>query len=71
MSTKICPNCNAEVPGVAHLCKHCFHDLHVVVPKRKSPLFPILFFAVGSALVSAMAYGYMFLNGMIDDALEG
>lgn len=59
MSTKICPNCNAEVPSVAHLCKHCFHDFHVVVPKRKSPLFPILLFAVGSALVSAMAYGYI------------
>ncbi len=59
MSTKICPNCNAEVPSVAHLCKHCFHDFHVPQPKRKSPLFPILFFAVGSALVSALAYGYI------------
>lgn len=59
MSTKICPNCNAEVPSVAHLCKHCFHDFHVVVPKAKSPLFPILLFAVGSALVSAAAYGYI------------
>ena len=59
MSTKICPNCENSVPAVANLCKHCFHDFHVVVPKKKSPLFPILLFAVGSALVSAMAYGYI------------
>lgn len=59
MSTKICPNCNAEVPSVAHLCKHCFHDFHVVMPKRKSPLFPVLLFAAGSAIVAAIAYGYM------------
>ena len=59
MSTKICPNCNAEVPNVAHLCKHCFHDFHVVVPKKKSPLFTILFLAVGTALVSAGVYGYI------------
>lgn len=59
MSTKICPNCNAEVPGVAHLCKHCFHDFHVIVPKKKSPLFTILFLAVGTALVSAGVYGYI------------
>ena len=59
MNTKICPNCNAEVPGVAHLCKHCFHDFHVVMPKRKSPLFTLLFLAVGTALVSAAAYGYI------------
>ena len=58
MSTKICPNCNAEVPGVAHLCKHCFHDFHVVVPKKKSPLFTVLFLAVGTALVSAGVYAY-------------
>ncbi len=59
MSTKICPHCNAEVPSVAHLCKHCFHDFNVVVPKRKSPLFPVLLFAVGTAIVSALAYGYI------------
>jgi ribosomal protein L40E len=59
VSTKICPNCNAEVPSVAHLCKHCFHDFHLVAPKRKSPLFPVLLFAAGSAIVSAIAYGYM------------
>lgn len=59
MSTKICPNCNAEVPGVAHLCKHCFHDFNVVLPKRKSPLFPVLLFLLGAALVSAGAYGYI------------
>ena len=59
MSTKICPNCNAEVPSVAHLCKHCFHDFHQVVPKKKSPLFTVLFLAVGTALVSAGVYGYV------------
>jgi len=59
VSTKICPNCNAEVPGVAHLCKHCFHDFHMVVAKKKSPLFTVLFLAVGTALVSAGVYGYI------------
>jgi ribosomal protein L40E len=60
VSTKICPNCNAEVPGVANLCKHCFHDFNVVVPKKKSPLFTLLFLAVGTAIVSAGAYGYIY-----------
>lgn len=59
MSTKNCPNCGAEVVAVANLCKHCFHDFHVVVPKRKSPVFPILLFAVGTALVTALTYGYV------------
>jgi hypothetical protein len=56
---KSCPNCNAEVPAVANLCKHCFHDFHTVVAKRKSPLWPVLFFALGSALVSAAAYAHI------------
>jgi hypothetical protein len=60
VNTKYCPNCNAEVPSVANLCKHCFHDFNVVVARRKSPLFTILFLAVGTALVSAMAYGYIY-----------
>jgi hypothetical protein len=59
LSTKNCPNCGAEVPSVANLCKHCFHDFHMVVPKRKSPLFPILLFAVGTAIVTALTYGYV------------
>ena len=59
LSTKICPNCGAEVPDVANLCKHCFHDFHMVVPKRKSPLFPILLFLNGTAIVTALTYGYV------------
>lgn len=59
MNTKVCPNCNAEVPAVANLCKHCFHDFNVPPPKRKSPLFPILFLAVGAAIVSAGAFGFI------------
>lgn len=59
MSTKICPNCNAEVVDVANLCKHCFHDFHTPVVKRKSPLWTILWFAFGSAIVSAAAFGYI------------
>lgn len=59
MSHKICPNCNAEVPSVANLCKHCFHDFHTVVAKRSSPLWPVLFLAFGSGVVSAMAYQSM------------
>lgn len=60
MSTKICPNCNAEVPSVANLCKHCFHDFNVIPPKKKSPLFTLLFLAVGTAIVSAGAYSYVY-----------
>jgi ribosomal protein L40E len=60
VNVKNCPNCNAEVPSVANLCKHCFHDFNVVVPKKKSPLFTLLFLAVGTALVSAIAYGYIY-----------
>ncbi len=60
MSTKICPNCNAEVPHVANLCKHCFHDFHVVAPKRKSPWWTLLFLAVGTSLVSSLAFTYMY-----------
>ncbi len=60
MNTKYCPNCNAEVPSVANLCKHCFHDFNLTVPRKKSPLFTLLFLAVGTALVSAMAYGYIY-----------
>lgn len=59
MNTKICPHCNAEVPSVANLCKHCFHDFNVPVAKKKSPLFPILLLAVGMAIVSAAAFGYV------------
>lgn len=59
MSTKLCPNCGAEVPQVANLCKHCFHDFKAPVLKRKSPLFSILLLALGCAIVSAIAFGYM------------
>ena len=59
MSTKVCPNCGAEVPQVANLCKHCFHDFKAVVAKRKSPLYSILLLALGCAIVSAIAFGYM------------
>jgi ribosomal protein L40E len=59
VTTKYCPNCNAEVPSVANLCKHCFHDFNVVPPKKKSPLWTLLFLANGCAIVSALAFGYM------------
>ena len=59
MSTKICPSCQTEVPALANLCKHCFHDFHLPVVKRSSPLWTILFLAVGTAIVTAMAYGYI------------
>ncbi|MFZ5478139.1 MAG: hypothetical protein ACOZNI_15335 [Myxococcota bacterium] len=59
VNSKVCPNCNAEVPQIANLCKHCFHDFNMVVPKKKSPLFTILFLAFGCAIVSAMAFGYI------------
>lgn len=60
MSTKICPNCNAEVPAIANLCKHCFHDFHVVPPPKKSPLWTLLFLALGTSLVSAMVFAHIY-----------
>ncbi len=59
MSTTICPNCNAEVPAIANLCKHCFHDFHYVPPKKKSPLWTLLFLALGTSLVSAMVFAHI------------
>lgn len=59
MSTKICPNCGAEVPSAANLCKHCFHDFNVVIPPRKSPLFTVLFLLFGMAIVSAAVFGFV------------
>lgn len=59
MSTKVCPNCGAEVPQIANLCKQCFHDFKAPVVKRKSPLFSVLLLALGCAIVSAIAFGYM------------
>ena len=59
MDTKICPNCNAEVPAVANLCKHCFHDFHHVVAKRKSPIFPALFLALATGIVAIGAASYV------------
>jgi len=60
VSTKICPNCNAEVPQIANLCRHCFHDFHVVAPKRKSPWWTLLFLGVGTSLVASLAFNYMY-----------
>lgn len=59
MSTKVCPNCGAEVPSVANLCKHCFHDFNMVVPKRKSPWFTLLVLAASTAIVAALAFSYI------------
>lgn len=75
MSTKICPNCNAEVPAIANLCKHCFHDFHIVPPKKKSPLWTLLFLAVGTALVMSMVFAHIYaqqrlVNITIDKSTE-
>lgn len=59
MTTKFCPNCNAEVPGIANLCKQCFHDFNVATPKKKSALFTILFLLNGMAIVTAIAFAYI------------
>ena len=59
MSTKICPNCNSEVPAIANLCKSCFHDFGVVAPVRKSPWWTLLFLGVGTSLVAAWAFAYL------------
>lgn len=59
VSTKICPNCNAEVPSIANLCKHCFHDFHVVVAPKKSPWWTLLFLGVGTSIVAAWAFAYL------------
>ncbi|MSQ02410.1 MAG: hypothetical protein EXR71_11055 [Myxococcales bacterium] len=60
MSTKICPNCNAEVPAIANLCKHCFHDFHYVAPKKKSPVWTLLFLGVGTSFVMASIFAFMY-----------
>ncbi len=60
MSTKICPNCNAEVPAIANLCKHCFHDFHVVPPPKKSPFWTLLFLALGTSFVAAMVFAHIY-----------
>ncbi len=59
MSTKVCPNCGTEVPQIANLCKSCFHDFKAIPKTTKSPLFPIVLLALGCAIVSAVAFGYM------------
>lgn len=59
MSTKVCPNCGAEVPSVANLCKSCFHDFNMVIPKKKSPWFTLLVLAASTAIVAAMAFSYI------------
>lgn len=60
MSTKICPNCNVEVLAIANLCKHCFHDFHYVAPKKQSPLWTLLFLAVGTSFVSAAVFAHIY-----------
>ncbi len=60
MSTKICPNCSAEVPAIANLCKHCFHDFHYVPPKKKSPLWTVLFLILGTSVVAAMVFAHIY-----------
>jgi ribosomal protein L40E len=56
MNMKICPNCNAEVPDVANLCKHCFHDFNLPPPKKNSPFWSLLIGAFGTALFGAILY---------------
>jgi ribosomal protein L40E len=63
MNTKICPNCGAEVPTIANLCKHCFFDFNLPPPKRQSPLWPILFLAFGTSMVAAASYAYQHTTG--------
>ncbi len=60
MSTKICPNCNVEVLAIANLCKYCFHDFLYVAPKKQSPLWTLLFLAVGTSFVSAAVFAYIY-----------
>lgn len=63
MSTKFCPNCGAEVPDVANLCKHCFHDFNVTPPKKKSPLWTIIFLAFGTSIVAAASFAWQHGSG--------
>ena len=58
MTTKNCPNCSEEVPAVANLCKHCFHDFRVPVVKRASPIWTLLLFTIAVAIAASAAYGY-------------
>lgn len=62
VSTKICPNCTAEVPAVANLCKQCFHDFHTVQPKKRSSveglIWTLLVMAFASSLVAILAFSH-------------
>ena len=57
---KNCPNCHAEVPAIANLCKHCMHDFNVQAPKKSNPLWTILFLALATAMVSAMVFAHIY-----------
>lgn len=71
VSTKLCPNCSADVPAIANLCKHCFHDFHVVVPKKKSPLWTLLFLAVGTSFVAAAVFAHIYgTNKVMNIAID-
>jgi hypothetical protein len=63
LSTKVCPNCGTEVPSVANLCKHCFHDFNMVVAKKQSPWFTLLVLAASTAIVAAIAFSSMHKQG--------
>lgn len=62
MATKTCPSCGADVPSVASVCKHCFHDFTEVQPKRTNPLVIILGFLVAMAVVGAAAFAHLYYN---------
>lgn len=61
MSTKDCPSCGATVPGVANLCKHCFHDFREKpAPSRRGiGLVAMLASFAASAVIGAGTLGYI------------
>lgn len=58
MATKTCPNCGAEVPTVAKLCRDCFHDFTVVKPPNNGPLI-LLGLITAMSVLGALTLGWI------------
>lgn len=69
MSTKTCPECNAEVPEVAQRCKHCFHDFSEDPPTQKGGLLVLLGFIAAMAIVGSGTFAYLFHYNASQDVI--
>ncbi|MCB9777492.1 MAG: hypothetical protein H6742_02915 [Alphaproteobacteria bacterium] len=60
MATKTCPSCGAEVPTVAAVCKHCFHDFNEVPEKKTNPIVIFLGVLVLMSVVGAGLFAHLY-----------